>query len=348
MPPSSRRAGPARRVVYVIGAGLSAGLGFPTVANLLPRLWDRLAAHGLAAGIERIVKFHHPGFDPADPGSFPNIETLLSEIQANAALFDYSRPATGGFTPDTLTNRQNDLLQELAEWFHELQAAALAAPAPWLAELTGAMQDEAAQIISFNWDLVLDELLFGDGLDRSSYAFSSATGRPRLIKPHGSLNWYSRKLASRIPDPKRFSLCGAGDEEVFAFRPYRAPRSTRRRYMPLIVPPVYAKRFEGELSKALWRETVAVLSRATEVRFLGYSLPEADFHARFILRCGFHNQANGALAEDGSRLPATGPAHVTIVDPSPEAHRRIGAAVGRPCDHQRITIAEWIARGGLR
>lgn len=348
MPASPGRAGPARRVVYVVGAGLSAGLGFPTVANLLPRLWDRLRAHGLAAGIERIVKFHHPDFDPANPASFPNIETLLSEIQANAALFDFSRPATGGFTPEALTDRQNDLLQELAEWFHELQAEALRASPPWLAELTAAIQDEAAQVISFNWDLVLDELLFGDALDRSCYAFSPATGRPRLIKPHGSLNWYSHKLASRIPDPKRFSLCGVGDEEVFAFRPYRAPKSTRRRYMPLIVPPVYAKRFEGDLSRELWRETVSVLSSATEVRFLGYSLPEADFHARFILRCGFHNQTSGALADDGSRLPATGPSRVTIVDPSPHAHDRIRAAVGRPCDHQRLTIAEWIEGGGLR
>jgi NAD-dependent SIR2 family protein deacetylase len=32
------------RVVYVVGAGLSAGLNFPTIHDLLPKMWDRLPA----------------------------------------------------------------------------------------------------------------------------------------------------------------------------------------------------------------------------------------------------------------------------------------------------------------
>lgn len=350
MPVRAGAAAGGSGIVYVVGAGLSAGLGFPTIHNLLPKLWQRLKAHGLADGIARIVEFHHPGFDPDDEDTFPLIEALLSEMQANAALFDFSRPGVGRFTREALAERQNDLLQELAEWFHELQAAALARRPAWLDELVAAMQAEAAQVISFNWDLVLDELLFGPDLDRASYALqpTRTLARPRLIKPHGSLNWYSRSLGAHLPDHKRFSLCGSGDQEVFAFRPYRAPKSSRRRYMPLIVPPVYAKEFQSQLSRALWQETVSVLSSAIEVRFLGYSLPEADFHARFILRCGFHNQTSGELAGDGSRRPATGPARVTIVDPSDAAQSRVAAAVGWSCDHQRFRISDWIASGGLR
>lgn len=335
------------RVVYVVGAGLSAGLGFPTISNLLWGLWPRLVAAGYADDLEEVIRFHHPRFDPVNPKSFPNIETLLSEIQANAALFEASRPATGGFTSGELDRRQTSLMFELAVWFHELKATALAHPPAWLTELVRAMRDEAAQVVSFNWDLVLDELLFGAALDQSSYAFGPDMGGPRLIKPHGSLNWYSHREGKRLPDHKRFTLCGSGRDEVHAFKLFRAPLSSRHRYMPMIVPPVYAKTFEGEPSRSLWRETVAVLGTATEVRFLGYSLPDADFHARFILRCGFHNQTSGAIAAGGDRLPATGPARVTIVDPWQEAHTRITAAVGRRCHSHRQTIADWISTGGL-
>jgi len=336
------------KVVYVIGAGLSAGLEFPTISNLLYRLWPRLVSAGHADGIAEIIRFHHPRFDPAKPKTFPNIETLLSEMQANAALFDASRPATGGFTPEELERRQTNLLFGLATWFHELKAKALSTPPAWLAELVQAMRREEAEVISFNWDLVLDELLFGDDLDSGSYALGPARPGPRLIKPHGSLNWYGEEDARRLPDHKRFRLSGSGSDAVYAFRPYRAPLSRRHRYMPIIVPPVYAKTFDREPSRSLWREAVAVLGTATEVRFLGYSLPDADFHARFILRCGFHNQTSGAISPGGGRLPATGPARVTIVDPSRKAHIRIRAAVGRRCHSHRDTIKEWIDGGGLR
>src|SRR5689334_7780088 len=94
------------RVVYVVGAGLSAGLGFPTIANLLPKLWKRIEGTTLADDLRDIIKFHHPDFDPLKEATFPNIEQLLSEMQANALLFDSSRRATGNFTSERLEDRR--------------------------------------------------------------------------------------------------------------------------------------------------------------------------------------------------------------------------------------------------
>jgi len=195
---------------------------------------------------------------------------------------------------------------------------------------------------------VLDELLFGGTLSRENYALSKSTKGPRLIKPHGSLNWYEENSGRHLKADKKFQLCGSGADKVHAFRRYRAPSSTRRQYMPFIVPPVYAKQFQGELSKRLWQQTVSVLSKASEVRFLGYSLPVADFHARFILRCGFHNQTLGELREDGERDHATGQARVTVIDPNAESAERIEAAVGWPCAHHAMKIEDWISSGALR
>ena len=336
------------RVVYVIGAGFSAGLGFPTIGELLPRMWGRIEASGLADDLSKVIRFHHPSFNPALPATYPDIEQLLSEMEANAQLFDSSRPATGNFTSTALEERREAFLLELANWFHDLRAAARASPSPWLSNLIERIKAERAQVISFNWDLILDEELMGENLDRSSYGLGKRRSGPRLIKPHGSLNWYERGSGRYITDSKKFSLAGTGRNEVFVFKEYRAPKSTIRGYMPLIVPPLYLKQFRGALFKRLWQQTVSVLSTATEVRFLGYSLPISDFHARFILRCGFDNQEHGELKENGSRATATGRARVTIVDPAEAGPKRIEDAVGWACEHHRRTVQEWVDGGALK
>lgn len=334
--------------VYVVGAGLSVGLGFPTIKSLLPKLWPRLEAAGLANDLADVIRFHHPSFHPAREDSYPDIEQLLSEMQANAQLFDSSRPATGNFTKDDLEERRRALLLEIAAWFHDLKADCFKAPPVWLRRLVAQMNSERAKIVSFNWDLVLDEMLFGSDLDRGSYGFDLRLKGPMLIKPHGSLNWYEQASGHRLKESKKFQLVGTGTRKVFAFRPYRAPKpkSPDRQYMPLIVPPVFGKQFDGPLFKRLWQNTVSILSTASEVVFLGYSLPDADFHARFILRCGFFNQEHGELlAGATSRTPATGRSKVIIVDPSAQSSERVRSAVGWNCEVHNVTAQTWVEGG---
>ncbi|MGV8180269.1 hypothetical protein [Pseudomonas aeruginosa] len=330
------------KIVYVIGAGLSAGLGFPTINNLLPRIWHRLERTGLAEDIGRIIRFHYPSFDPSHESTFPNIEQLLSLMQANEQLFSSSRPATGSFTSVDLRKRRQGLLLEIALWFHELQRQVLDKPAAWLLELVYQIKQQEAQVISFNWDLLLDELLFGADLRPECYGFGGESFGPRLIKPHGSLNWYEHKTGRYLKGAKKFTLEGSGEDEVLAFTEYRAPKSTKRKYMPLIVPPVYTKQFQGGLFAHLWRTSVDVLSVASEVRFLGYSMAPADFHARFILRCGFHNQEEGVITRNGKRAIATGRSRVEVVDLDKGVPDRIQEIVGWPCVGHVETIEDWV------
>ena len=118
-------------------------------------------------------------------------------------------------------------------------------------------------------------------------------------------------------------------ERIEAFlHPREIKSKAGRHYTPLIVPPTYLKDFNRPVFRQLWRRCTDVLSTPKKLVFLGYSLPPADLHAQFILRCGFHNQLEGRLKKDGSRYPATGPAKVTIVNPDQEAARRIEAVAG--------------------
>ena len=301
------------RTVYVVGAGLSAGLGYPTTSDLLYRMWPRLVDRRLDAEIARIVRFHHPVFHARRPATFPDIETLLSEIDANLHLFASSRPATGNLSLAVLEGARRRLLIELSEWFHALRPRKTP---PWLKKLVDKICREQACVISFNYDLVLDHLLFGSALNRESYGFGDGHAGPFLLKPHGSLNWYHEAENRSLKKDRRILLGGSGRDAVCVFRRFRAPVSkTDREYLPLIIPPVYSKRFDGPVFEAIWKRVVSEISRAAEVCFLGYSLPIADFHSRFIMRCGFFNQEHGEILPSGSREDPTGRSAVTIAKP---------------------------------
>ena len=243
------------------------------------------------------------------------------------------------------------LLTTIAEWFHELFDAAC--NRPWLARMVDRFQSENAAIVSFNWDLILDHLLFGDGLAPESYGLAAKLGSgPVLLKPHGSLNWYEATQVQKVSAHKRLTLFesnkGGRRECVEAFL---APRGIKtkvgRRYNPLIVPPTYLKDFKRPVFQRLWNNCTDVLSTPKKLVFLGYSLPAADLHAHFIFRCGFHNQLKGRLATKDSRHSPTGPAEVIIINPDQDAARRIESVVGPqiPCQWIPKRIEDWLDSG---
>jgi|SRR5882672_2958281 len=342
---------PVHESIYVIGAGFSAGLGYPLTSNLLVRLWGVLDVH-LQEQLTRVIAFHHPGFTPDTFTSFPNVEQLLSEMLVNEELFHASRQYEGKFTKETLRRLQRDLLLSITDWFHELSKRVKPnnPEATWLRTFRERVRKENAAIISFNWDLILDELLFGSELDKASYGFTRPLGgTPVLLKPHGSLNWFEHEQGQHLVGSKRILLHRTkrprgGGNAIYAFREFRAPVSSAgRRYTPLIVPPIHLKRFEKPVFRALWRNCTSLLSTAKTVTFLGYSMPSADLHAQFIIRCGFNNQVQGELLEGGRAKP-TGAAIVTIVNPDGAAAKRIAQVVGpdSPCKWISTPAAEWL------
>ena len=320
------------RHAYVIGAGFSAGLGYPQTSDLIMQLLNRAIDRRFKDRLCQVMEFHNPGFDEERFNSFPNVEELLSQLMVNEQLFDSSRQYEGTFTKQDLQNLQRDLLLTIAEWFHEIsdEITPSESHVPWLKTFRDRVWHEKASIVSFNWDLILDELLFGCDLDETSYGFkTNSTETPVLIKPHGSLNWFDERAGRRINADRKFLLFGRRHGGVYAFRPYRAPVSKMGRiYTPLIVPPVLMKNFDKPVFKALWRRCTRLLSRASRVIFIGYSMPAADHHARFIMRCGFHNQMEGELAKAATRETATGPAEVVIINPDLGAAKRIQAITG--------------------
>src|SRR5262249_46789985 len=115
----------------------------------------------------------------------------------------------------------------------------------WLAKVTQKIQDASATVISFNWDLILDGKLFAD-VSAANYGLEPGEPGPRLLKPHGSLNWYEAGDVDPVSEEKLVRLHRASGDHaaVMAFVPPRHIKSkTNRRYTPIIVPPTYIKDF---------------------------------------------------------------------------------------------------------
>lgn len=338
-----------RSCVYVVGAGFSAGLRYPLVSDLLHRFWSTELDSEFRERLRKVIAFHHPGFNPELFSTFPNIEQLLSEIETNIEFFEFSRPFEGRFTKEELIGIKRELLRSIASWFYDISRgnSGDSDRQGWLQAFRDLVRKENAAIISFNWDLELDELLFGDSLGRDTYGLVGQNNGVILLKPHGSLNWYTSDLGKHIKKEKTEIIYGeSGQDAVYLFRPNRLPVSeVGRAYTPLIIPPAYIKDFRASIFQKLWQQCTFEIGRAKKIVFLGYSMPASDMHVQLILRCGFNNQRKGEPLQDRNRDEAVGKAEVLIVNPDQSAAVRTYDVSGRDgkCKWLSNQVAEWIS-----
>ena len=335
-----------RRRVYVIGAGFSEGLGYPLMRDILARLWDYVDDTEFKRRMGRVIRFYYPNFRGVN---FPNVEELLSRMVVDEELPDSSRQYGEEFTKEDLSNLRHTLLLRISEWFHDILEKANPSRAGfgWLYDFRDRVVRENAVIVSFNWDLVLDQLILGDNLNASSYGLSQTLSEgPVLLKPHGSLNWFERNPGRFITDKKRTLIFRRKrSTRVYAFLEFRAPVTTAdREYPPLIVPPLYSKDFTKPAFTTLLQNCSAFLSTASRVTFIGYSMPATDLHAQLIMRHGFHNQLRARLTGARRGSPAR-PADVIVIDPSCESAYRIRAMAGPQhnsrCFSAKISDFSW-------
>lgn len=98
----------------------------------------------------------------------------------------------------------------------------------------------------------------------------------RLLKLHGSLNWYIRGSYERI-------------NKVFDAKPTRVDISPRPRTNELhghirqIVPPIYGKFFNNPHWRRLWKRAFEALAQADVIVVIGCSLADTDFHLTGML-----------------------------------------------------------------
>ncbi len=145
-------------------------------------------------------------------------------------------------------------------------------------------------IITLNYDTLLDSALWRHGWDpRVGYCLAgdpkkvrwkvnpaaspASASRVRLLKLHGSVNWFVRGSTSQL-------------EAVFKKKPVRVTPPRRNgiaQHIRQIVPPLYGKAFKHEHWRKLWELAYASLREAEILAVVGCSLVDTDFHLRALV-----------------------------------------------------------------
>jgi hypothetical protein len=310
--------------VYIVGAGFSSYGGMPLVADFMDRMRDAIGwLHDQkrareAQAIEEVLGFRNTA---ASAGyrvriNLDDIEELFSLASATGGeLSEESVPLAIGGTLEfcRCTNTGETLVldafmdDESTHWLVDSfpiveqarrpadrgsglwQVYALTVYHFWAALMTGKLgirnPDSRNTIISFNYDLLLDDALakvripFDYGFrdtgtfNRSAREKFCPGGTPalKLLKLHGSVNW-----AAPATDGEPITIFSTYDEVVSAQR------------VPALLPPTWQKIFQRE-SLDVWNEAVRAIESATRIIVLGFSIPDTDVHFKYLLAAGLRS-----------------------------------------------------------
>lgn len=289
----------------------------------------------LGAGFSRAISEHMPLTD--------ELGSACSALVPSSAVQDFPSNRAGNFENwlsqiaeeqpylNTSTNLSNQALfysigSAIAEVLQRRTQTVLREGWPqWFPVLLRAMHFTRSTAITFNYDTLVEcavasNILFEWGMHQP-VPWTELTGdipswppgdvrwgsEPyetfRLLKLHGSLNWYWSEGDATGVSVARRDLPG----RFGAAEPYF--EEDRRRHLPgrvpFIVPPASAKSvyYRNPISKEMWQQAALNLRLADEVVLIGYSLPLTDLTVGAMLR--------SAVASSEAKL--------TVVDLQPDA-----------------------------
>lgn len=290
--------------VYILGAGFSRLRGLPLISDFMMQMRDALEFHARAnhkrecEAISAVLDFRLKASSAAYriQIDLENIEELFSLASASpnpieesirlaiAATLDYSlevkRPQEAGFTAsrDAFANSPN--------WQFENSQFTMPVGSwrvPAYDYIVKTMLGESAlnlsgienSFITFNYDTILENSLTSLNVPYSLGFDEHGTQRsglgPRVLKLHGSMNW-------AVPKGSRTA--------IKVFGSYRDV--VNEGLSPQLVPPTWKKDSRGAFN-AIWSESLKVLSEATRVVVMGFSIPPTDLHFKYLLAAGLQN-----------------------------------------------------------
>jgi hypothetical protein len=287
------------RVVYILGAGFSAPLGLPVVADFLVKARDlyfsRREEHkhfddvlGQVAQLSMVKNYVEADlFDIEEVFSVLDMEEhLKGEYARSKRLSDFIRSVIVAYTPEISygaptgvnwwdmnfghgpASDHSAFVASLFQLdFTRDRAGAFAA--------TPCETDVRYDVISLNYDTVLEAIC------------------TQIASERGGLIKFARPGQGSEPEPQQPWLCklhGSVDDGD-------------------LVPPTWRKTSNGPLA-AEWRVARQLLAGANHIRILGYSLPASDSYIKYLFKAAF---------KDSPHLKSV---HVVTLDPSGQARAR--------------------------
>lgn len=269
----------------------------------------------LSDSLTRLTDFLINNIGLPKSGNDPTMEDIFSYIYASKDFPSvYARDR--GRKPKSL-REINDFLTLSSRLFAAVETSAAQTDSTNHYRTLVRSLEKNDTLITLNYETVLDCALAQAGWDsRTGYGFTlsgrncylgyknglakPSTPSIRLLKLHGSLNWY---LKTRKTDDLGI---------LFTKKPkkIRSPESPRTNeiagYIRQIIPPIYGKFFAHDFWKSLWSQAFKSLTTCDELVVIGCSLVPSDFHLWTFI--GRVKTARRAASKPFNR--------VVVVDPS--------------------------------
>jgi hypothetical protein len=317
-----------RSTVLFLGAGASRPFGFPTTAEILPEILDRLARDRLFCGtatsertraLQESLRDFLPGLFDAEAEA-PLITDVLSLLDH---LLETGQPARPGQVVADLERLRVLLEEAMAEVLATpLQAKRAAQNASLLDRLalwmSGLAKSEGRRlsIITTNYDVAIEKRLYRElraeqipeQVDLGfAWRPTAAPGeravhlrpaRPRLAfyKLHGSLDWLRCPLCDHVyVDPARTIFRGrpAADDTPTpsAEQGVQACVCGHAPLRHILVAPSMVRDVRNPNLLSIWQSAFEALRTADEWTIIGYSLPPEDLAIRSMLLRAFRGRA---------------------------------------------------------
>lgn len=306
--------------IVVLGAGFSKSFGVPLANELLKEVVDN---YGTSFGsIRYINEFINDFYPDIEVGKeYPDIEDFLAMTETAAAYSSIRNSSNPGYywRLSKITELMKTLNKVLGDYLWEFQRSTPS-------ELITSVDKLLAYIggnpvfVSFNYDLLLETALVGLGR-KFTYGLSHNLDEISIIKPHGSINWFSTGTLNFKP----LTFIGTAIEVPLTLD--KANLTLKKWKESHIIIPSPVKRIELFELKKMWTGFASATNNAATVTSIGYSMPITDKLSRFVLR----------------RAGLRG-AKVTVVDPSVQAVERFKTFVTKDAVGRKDKFLDWVAR----
>ncbi|NDQ55746.1 MAG: hypothetical protein GZ088_01580 [Acidipila sp.] len=294
--------GESAKRVFILGAGASKACGLPLTNELLPDIVSSLGTKPVRKRALNFIKYLYPYFE-LTWGNYPNVEELLSLMDVYVE-FSKKVKSSHKFEPDEVEELKDELLTAISVSLSERTAKVKIQNTQFF-RLAQIMRPGDV-VVSFNWDVLLESAL--TELKRG-WNYELKGDKLALLKPHGSVDWFdgeTTRIKASLTSPVIEKI---GRLRVFQY--FRMPR-LRSRMTPVIVPPLIRKKWKYREFDRIWRCAWRALRTANEIHIIGFSLPPADLHVKFVIR-------SAVRINEETR---TTPLKVTVVNPDKTVYLR--------------------------
>ncbi len=303
--------GTKKNVVLFVGAGVSVGLGIPTMASFVDKVRDLDFLDATEISLFDKILHECNQLSVAIGASARNLEHLVSFLRA----FELLRPNIPLFD-DVDASRATALIVRCIS--HVANPEILRNP---LQRMMNAISSssKSVTVATTNYDLHVEAAAIAGNIRlRPSGTVAAATtrlggasclsktGTVGYYKLHGSVNWFVNPANGQVKILDDFDVTRNIDNHgIAAFRLYHQKLLGLDQWEPLILAPSVLKEYKREIIREQWTGVASALHEADQVIFCGYSFPESDIFMKYAISSSLFSNTRVRSLVVADRSPAT-------------------------------------------